>query len=228
MGLWRVQTFGATNPAPAGLYTFNLSPPLAANNRVTDGSGFGNVTIDSAGRVDITGLLADNVALKQKTALIKGDRFPFFYSVKQGDSIFGMASIATNGTFSANARWYAPGFPGNTNQNVKLDGSRYTPPPQARLFDWTNGIITLSGDGLIEPITSEVVLSDNGSFTIPSNPHNIQLNVTNANGRVGGTFTHPLTQATTPLRGVVLQSSHSAAGLFPGETHGGFTLRRAP
>ncbi len=228
VGLWRVQEFGPTNPAPAGLYTFNLSPTLAGNNRVTDGSGFGNVTIDSAGRVNITGLLADNVPFSQKTVMLKGGRFPFSYIDKKGDSIFAIGNMTTNGTFSGNPRWYAPGFLGGTNQTVKLDGSRYTPPPQARLFNWTNGIITLSGDGLVEPITSEVVLSDNGTFTVPSNPHNIQLNVTNANGWIGGTFTHPVTQATTPIRGAVLQSSNSAAGFFPGTTNGGFTIRRAP
>ena len=228
VGLWRVQEFGPTNPAPAGLYTFHLSPTLAGNNGVTDGSGFGNITIDSAGRVNITGLLANNAPFSQKTAMLKGGRFPFFHSAKGGNSIFAIGTLATNGTFTGSPRWFAPGFPGDTNQNVKLEGARYTPPPQARLFNWTNGIITLSGDGLAGPITSEVVFSDDGSFTIPSNPHNIQLSVTNANGRIGGTFTHPVTQATTPLRGAVLQSSNSAAGFFPAGTNGGFTIRRAP
>ncbi len=228
VNLWREQTFSPTNPAPAGLYTFNLSPPLSGNHDVTDGSGFGNVTVDSAGRVEVTGLLANNVALKQKTALLKGNRFPFYYTVKKGDSVIGLPSITTNGTFTSNVRWFAPGFPGNTNQNIRLNGSRYTPPPQARLFGWTNGIITLSGDGLAEPITSEVVLEEDGTFSVPSNPHNIQINVTNANGRLGGTFTHPVSQVATVLRGAVLQSSNSAAGFFPSGTNGGFTIRRAP
>lgn len=228
VNLWREQTFSPTNPAPAGVYTFNLSPTLVANNGVTDGSGFGNVIVDSAGRVEITGLLADNVAFKQKTALLKGNRFPFYYTVKKGDSVVGLPSIATNGTFTSNVRWFASAFPANTNQNVKLNGSRYTPPSPARLFDWTNGIITLSGDGLAEPITSEVVLEADGTFSVPSNPHNIQINVTNANGWIGGTFTHPGSQAPTVLKGAVLQSSNSAAGFFPGATNGGFTIRRAP
>ncbi|HEY0549749.1 MAG TPA: peptidylprolyl isomerase, partial [Verrucomicrobiae bacterium] len=228
VNLWKEQTFSPTNPAPAGLYTFNLSPPLSGNRDLTDGSGFGNVIVDSAGRVEITGLLADNVVLKQKTALLKGNRFPFYYTVKKGDSVIGLPSITTNGTFSSNVRWFASAFPMNTNQIVRLDGARYTPPSQARLFGWTNGIITLSGDGLAEPITSEVVLEEDGTFSFPSNPHNIQINVTNANGWMGGTFTHPVSQAPTVLKGAVLQSSNSAAGFFNGGTNGGFTIRRAP
>jgi cyclophilin family peptidyl-prolyl cis-trans isomerase len=226
--LWRVQSFSATNPAPAGLYTFNLSPPLAANNELTDGSGFGTMTVDDRGRINITGLLADNKPIKQKAVLLKGNRFPFLYSVKKGDSVVGLVNFATNDTFSSNVKWFSPDFPGNTNQNVTLNGSRYTPPTQARLFDWTNGVITLSGDGLAVPISSDVILADDGSFSIPSNPHNIQINVTNANGWIGGTFTHPVSQVPTVLKGAVLQSSNSAAGFFPGATNGGFTIRSAP
>jgi cyclophilin family peptidyl-prolyl cis-trans isomerase len=228
VNLWKEQTFSPTNPAPAGLYTFNLSPPLSGNHDFTDGSGFGNVIVDSAGRVQITGLLADNVAFKQKTALLKGNRFPFYYSVKKGDSVIGVPAITTNGAFTSNVRWFAPGFPGGTNQNVRLDGARLTPPLQPRLFEWTTGVMTLSGGGLTEPITSDIVLEENGTISFPSNPHNIQLTATLANGLVGGTFIHPVSQALTVLKGAVLQSSNSAAGFFPGATNGGFTIRRAP
>ncbi len=229
LSAWRVQSFSPTNPAPAGLYTFELSPPLAANNGVTLGSSFGNLTVDERGRVGISGVLANNVPFKQKTVLLKGNRFPFFYSDRKGDSLIGLGFFGTNNTFRSFVKWFSPRFQDpTTNQNMNLNGSLYTPPSQARLFDWTNGVITLSGDGLAEPITSEVVLGDDGSFSIPSNSHNIQINVTDATGLVGGTFTHPVSNLPTELKGAVLQSSNSAAGFFSGATNGGFTIRRAP
>ena len=112
---------------------------------------------------------------------------------------------------------------------MKLNGSRYTPPATARPFNWTNGVLTISGGGLAAPIVSAVELQPNGSFLISSNPHNIQISVTNATGFVGGTFTHPASNTLTRFRGVVLQSSNSAAGFFPHlPLNGGFQLRPAP
>ena len=228
--LWRVQSFGVTNPAPpAGQFTFTLSPPLAANNGVTDGSGFGTVTVDDQGRIQVAGTLGDGTVIKQKDVLLKGNRWPIYFSVKTGDSVLGLARFTSNNTFSADVKWFGPNFPGATNQNVKLHGSLFTPPSQARLFNWTNGIVTLSGDGLSAPLTSDVTLSEDGSFTVLSNPNNIQLRVADATGLITGSFTHPASNVTALIKGAVLQSSNSAAGFFPGAPrHGGFTIQRAP
>jgi len=120
--LWRVQSFDATNPAPVGNYTFTLSPPLDTNNAAF-GSGSGTMTIDAKGGIQITGTLGDGAAINQKDALLKGNRFPFYFTVKNGDSVLGLATFATNNTFSADVKWFAPNFPGGTNQNVKLNGA---------------------------------------------------------------------------------------------------------
>lgn len=225
--LWHQQKFSRTNlPATAGTYTFTISPPLNADHGVTDGSGFGTMTVDAKGRIKIAGALADNIAIKEKTALLSRDNWPFYFSAKKSDSIFGMATFTSN-TFSADLKWFGPNFPGGTNLNAKLIGSLYR--PQAPLFDWVNGTITLSGGGLSAPISSDVVLNDDGSFTVASNTNNIQLSVAGATGLVTGSFTHPVSNVITPLQGAVLQSSNSAAGFFPDSPrNGGFVLRRAP
>jgi cyclophilin family peptidyl-prolyl cis-trans isomerase len=228
--LWRRQVYGKTNSSPyAGSYTFTLSPPLATNNLLTDGSGFGTATVDAKGRIKWTGVLANGAVLKSKANELKGGVWSFYYPTKLGEALAGEAKFTTNGTFSGNVKWFSPGFLSLTNQNVKLTGARYTPPTSGRPFDWTNGVLTISGGGLLQPIVSDVVVQPDGSLTVISNAHNIQINVTNATGLVGGTFQYPGSNTLTRLRGAVLQSSNTAAGFAPVSPRSpGFELRRAP
>ena len=240
--LWRQQVYGKTNPCPlAGRYTFQLSPPAATNNALTDGSGFGSLTVDAKGRVQWSATLANQAVrnragalvnlppLKGTATVLKGDRWSFHFPSRAGEALVGDARFFTNGTFNADTKWFSPGFGILTQQIVKLNGARYTPPVSGPPFNWTNGVLTISGAGLAAPIVTAVAWQTNGAFLISSNPHNVQLFVTNATGFVGGSFTHPASNTLTRLRGVVLQSSNSAAGFVPHlPKHGGFELKRAP
>jgi len=240
--LWRQQVYRTTNSYPhAGSYTFQLTPPEAPNNGLTDGSGFGTLTVDARGRIkwsatlanqanlNRAGVLADLRPLRGRATVLQGDRWSFYFPSLKGEALAGGARFTGGSNFNADVVWFSPGFPDKTNQNVKLLGSRYTPPAAGRAFGWTNGVLTISGGGLAEPIISAVELQPNGSFLISSNPHNIQISVTNATGFVGGTFTHPASNTLTRLRGAVLQSSNTAAGFAPHlPRHGGFELKRAP
>jgi hypothetical protein len=121
--LFRVQPFGGTNaPAPAGNYSFNLSPPADPNSGVTN-NGSGTVSIDAKGNVRVGGTLADGVVIKEKTKLLKGNLWPFYFTQKKSDSVLGMVTFETNQTFRADVKWFAPNFPGGTNQNVTLEVS---------------------------------------------------------------------------------------------------------
>jgi hypothetical protein len=175
----------------------------------------------------MTGTLADGTPIRQNSALLTGNIWTLFASANRGrEGILGFVSFAANHLFNSDAGWHAPDFPGHTNQSVQISGSPYTPPSQARLFNWTNGWITLSGNGLASPVATDLVLNDNGSFTLPSNPNNIQLSVADATGLITGSFNHPNDGALTPLRGAVLQSSNIAAGFFgTGTNAGGFVIR---
>ncbi len=86
--------------------------------------------------------------------------------------------------------------------------------------------MSLSGGGLLAGVFANLQLNDNGSFTFPSNPNNIQLGIPDAKGLIVGSFTHPVTLVVTPLRGAVLQSSNLAAGFFlNGANSGAFVIR---
>jgi hypothetical protein len=172
--------------------------------------------------------LGDGASIKQTTSILRGERWPFFSSAYLGrGAVMGFGLFNSNHVINATARWYSPDFPGRTNQVVRLAVSPYTPPSLARLFNWTNGVVRLAGDGLATPLSADLVLNEDGSFTIPSNPNNIQLDVTDATGLLTGSFTHPVSLALTPLQGAVLQSSNIAAGYFGSGTNNGSLLIQA-
>jgi len=221
--------FGPTNPAPAGNYSFVISLPEDPDAKAGKGYGSGTATIDSLGRIKMTGVLGNGTAIRQNTPLLKQNQWPFFVSASAGrEAALGWVTFDSNRVLNADMKLVSSTFPGGTNQTARLSGSPFVPPSQMRLFNWTNGLITLSGDGLTQPITNSVILNEDGSFTLPSNPNNVQFGLPDAKGAVKGSFTHPDTQALTPLRGAVVQASNLAAGLFGSGTNSGLFLIRAP
>jgi cyclophilin family peptidyl-prolyl cis-trans isomerase len=221
--------FGPTNPAPAGNYSFVISLPDDPDATAGLGYGSGTATIDSLGRIKMTGVLGNGTAIRQNTALSRYTQWPFFVSASGGrEAALGLVTFGSNNVLNADLRLFSRTFPGVTNQESRLTGSPFTPPSQTRLFNWTNGVITLSGDGLTQPINADVMLNEDGSFTLLSNPNNIQLGFPDAKGAIKGSFTHPDTQTLTPLRGAVVQASNMAAGLFGTGTNSGLFIIRAP
>jgi hypothetical protein len=228
-GLFRVQKYSVTNPAPAaGEYTFLIQPSTDTNILAGDAYGFGNVVIDPRGKMKMTGFLADGTPIKQNTSVLKGDRWALYTLAYGGrGGLAGFGQFTSNGVINNVIRWLSPDFPGNINQLLTWSASPYVPPTQERLFNWTNGLVTLSGDNLPEPLNIDVLLNEEGSFTVVSNPNNLQLTIPDAAGFFSGSFTHPVSQSLTPLRGAVLQSSNIAAGFFGEGVNNGAVLIRA-
>jgi cyclophilin family peptidyl-prolyl cis-trans isomerase len=241
--LYRQQALPKTSNSPfAGRYLFHFTPPYNTNNGATDGSAFGVATVDARGRIKWTvtlptqgklardGRLLDVKPLAGRAATLWQGRWSIFYSSRAGEALVGEMQCATNGFLDGGVRWFSPLFTNaQTNQNVGAKGWLYTPPASGRPFAWTNGVLTLRGGGLTNPIIAAVEQQANGTFLISSNPHNIQLFVTNATGFVGGSFIHPTSNTLTRLRGAVNQHSNTAAGFFPRQPRsGGFELRAAP
>lgn len=220
--------FGPTNPAPAGNYSFVIDPPADPDAAVGAGYGSGTATIDGTGRIKMTGVLGNGTAIRQNTRLLEQGQWPFVVSASGGrEAALGWVTLNTNSTLNGNMRLISRTFQGGTNQTSRLSGSLFTPPSQMRLFNWTNGLLTISGGG-VPPINAEVILNEDGLLTVPSNPHNIRFSVPDAKGALNGNFTHPVTQAVTPLRGAVVQAENKAAGSFGTVTNRGLFIIRAP
>ncbi len=184
VSLLRVQKGTRTKPvAQAGSYSFLIRPTDDTNTAGGEGYGFGCVTIDATGRIKMTGTLGDGMAIHQNAAMVKGGFWPIFALANVG-----WAGFANNNVFAANLDWWSPNFPGNTNQTARLDGGPYNPIGH---LNWSNGTITLSGDDLDAPLSADVMLSENGSITVLSNPNNIQFGLPDKKGLITGSFTHP-------------------------------------
>ena len=227
--LYRVQKFSRTAPSPlAGTYSFTISPTDNPAIITGDGYGHGSFTIDSLGRIKMTGTLADGTPVKQNAKLLKNNIWPFFSLANSGrEAVQGWATFGSSNAFSIPVNWWAPHFPGNTNQTARLSAAPYS--SASRLADWTSGTLTLSGDELDAPVTADVMLSDDGQITVDPNPNNVQFSRPDAKGQITGSFTHPMTGETTPLHGAALQSSNIVAGATGVKTNnGGFIIRRKP
>jgi hypothetical protein len=228
--LFRVQKFARTNPtARAGTYSLAISPTRDTNTMTGDGYGFASVTIDPTGRIRMSGMLGDEVAIKQTAKLLKHDLWPFYALVNGGrEAVLGWVRHTNDNSFSGDLKWWAPHFPDNTNQMVQFHGARYS--NDVQLLNWTNGTITFSGGGLAAPVSADVTLNEDGSFTLPSNPDNVQLGFPNEKGQFSGTFNYPGVGTLTPLRGGALQgSSNIVVGSFGTKTNNGaFVIRQRP
>ena len=224
------QTFGPGGvPAPEGSHTFLLSPPLDGNSTAVKGFGSGTAVIDARGRVKMSGTLADGTPISQTTTLLRGLRWPFVSNARRGaGAIVGWATFENSGlAFDGEMKWFSPGFPGATNQNLTLAGSIYRPPTiTPPLFPWTSGTITFSGLDL-GTLTVNLTLAANGTFTIPVNPHNVQILLEAATGRISGSFSHPTTLLLTEFQGTVLQNDDKyAAGFYESTAgNGAFQIR---
>jgi cyclophilin family peptidyl-prolyl cis-trans isomerase len=227
--MYKVAKFTSTNPTPlAGTYSFTISPVDNSAIITGDGYGHGSFTIDPLGRIKMTGTLADGTTVKQSGKLLKYNNWPFITLANNGrEAVQGWATFGSTNAFSVPVNWWAPHFPGNTNQTAKLSAAPYS--DAVRLADWTSGTLTLSGDELEAPVTADVTLSDDGQITVEPNPHNVQFSRPDAKGKITGSFTHPMTGEATPLSGSALQSSNIVAGFTGVKTNnGGFIIRRKP
>ncbi len=228
--LFRVQRFTGTNHAVStGRYTYLLSPTRDTNFLAGDGYGHGTMVVSPSGRITMSGKLGDGESIKQRASILQGERWPLFAPAYfGGGGVLGFGLFNSNHVIDTTVSWFNPDFPGNTNVTVRWSVSPYTPPSQARLFPWTNGVVELAEGGLAAPISAQLLLNPDGTFTIPSNTNNISLAVADETGLLTGSFTHPVSLSLTPLRGAVLQSSNIAAGYFGLGRHNGSVLIRAP
>lgn len=234
---YRVERRSPTNTlAPAGSYTFLISG--AANAALNPGGqGFGTMKMSRAGQITLAGTLGEGTPLKQKAALLGGDRWRVFSRLYQnGGSILGWSRFETNqpGTFSGPLYWFKPGqvtnhyYASAFTNTVMLRGARYAPPAAGeRVLNWTNGTVVLAGGNLQTPLTIRVALELDDTFTAFGSPTPLTLVIDRRTGRVTGSFLHPLTQLETPLMGIVVQGLGVGGGFFYGpDQTGSFSVQK--
>lgn len=223
--LWadRAVFSSTTNKAPyAGRHTMAFAGGEAGNESIPNGFGHGAAVVDSAGKVTLSGYLADGSTWSQSSRVSKDGRWPL-HTLQYGGKglVHGWLSFtdqSPQGLLGGRLNWIKPPqttryYPLGFGTEGLAVGSRYVPPPNSstRVIALTNGVVSFSGGNLAAPFTNQVVLASNNLISNAS-PNRLTLKISPASGLFGGTVVLPGTKTTNTFKGVLLQDQAAGFG----------------
>ncbi len=229
-----------TNVPPAGNITFAIADTNAPSQSRPGGNGYGIGKVARSGLLSISGTLGNGTAFKTTAKLTRQNRWPLYYSLPRGLSVFqGWLAPTTNQTsnFDGAMQWiatadgsaanYKSGF---TNQPTFLASSFTSPASGARVVNWVNGQSQVTGGRYDLNVTNSLKLSTNNTLSVlDSNYTSFNLSLDLRNGEVRGSFIHPWDRTNTALRGVILKRAEGVRGLFAeGDLTGGLSVNISP
>jgi hypothetical protein len=215
-------TYGITNPFPnKGRYTILLGGD-SDGSASPGGDGYGTFRITSSGIVSFTGVLPDNTSVAPSAVSVsKYGQWPLYIPLygKLG-AVIGWITF-TNGNFAGDANWFRVGaygtlYKGGFTNALSILSSLFAPgTSRVPVLDSTNLTVTLSGGGLPNVLSNNVVLYASGKLAA-NGPgiSNLTLSVSPATGTVSGKFVDPVTRRATDIKGVVLQQQTNGGGFF--------------
>ena len=216
---------GTTSQAPfAGRYTV-LFPGVGDPNETEFplGNGYGAVTVNKSGTVQLNGILADGTVVSQTATLSADGQWPLFTPLYNGTGqILGWVSFAstTGSDLSGIVTWHKPPnaaaafYPNGFDFGTNAFGSAYSPAVTPAI-GFLNGELVLTGGNLASPIDGLWTIRNNNT-AIPADGGNGSLRFTPAQGFFNGSV--PIAGTGKPARfnGVILQKQGYAAGYFRG------------
>ncbi len=213
--------YSASNPAPqAGVYTAVVFP---GENQI--GNGYGRITVQPSGTVQISGHLADGTSISGSSVMLGNGSFPLSIALTGNGHLSGMVSfqnITTPGSESdlnGSLQWLVPSGSIST---VDLEGSAYTAPSTNPLHaalafqqKSSNGQVTISGGGLRSTISQVVTLSASDKVVpVTGVSDKLTGSIAAKTGLFSGRFFDGTKNRN--FAGAVLQKRSSAAGYFLG------------
>jgi len=243
---WSTSLFGyraygkQDEPVPQkGRYTLRL--PTGADPAVApSGEGYGIVTVNSHGRLQAYGALADGTVYSRSAAISTNGWWPFYFPLNGGKgALIGWlnfnampgSDVAGDLTLAKprndERKYYPDGYIGT----VAASGSRYTAPSSSTLaLTWTNGIFQVSGGNLSSPAMNSIGLLPGGKLINNGGSiSKIKFTLNRGTGKFAGKFTHPESGKSTSYAGVLDQGQDIGAGYFLGSNQGGLVrLEAAP
>jgi len=226
-------TWSKANPAPqAGKYTLVI--PGADNSAAQPGGdGFGSVTVNSAGNVSFSGVLADGTAFSSAAVVTGEGLWPFYAPLYAGKgSIIGWLAFATNGDISGQLNWIKPAQPaakyyraGFTNSTEAI-GSAYRFTNGVPVLGFTDGQLTLAGGNLPGNFTHQIEFGGQNQILdlTDSKP---AFTVAASTGLLTGSVVDPQTGKAVTVKGIILQNQEVGAGFFLGTNQSGQVLLAA-
>jgi len=215
---------GRTNVSPdAGRYTMVLPGDFTSTD-TPGGNSFATVRVDSAGRLTVSGQLADGWSFFQSTRVSKDGQWPFYFPAYFGEgSVHGLLQLNGGGSaISGDVNWIKPEirwdwyYPHGFAITVSTTGSQYVPPAfGTKIIDINTGAIEFNGGNLHDGITNQVNLDSNNRLH-NLGPNDLSFRFSLSSGTFRGVVVDPFTRDWIPFRGVVLQDRAIGTGVFPG------------
>jgi uncharacterized repeat protein (TIGR03803 family) len=221
---------GRTSISPqAGKYTLVIAGKPDSLSE-PGGDGVGTVSIDKAGKVRLTALLADGTKLSQSASLSKNGLWPLFAKLYGGGGlVIGWISFAepADEDVSGQVWWIKPSragdkyYPNGFTNDTIASGSHYSSPAGGtRVLNLTNGQVEFSGGNLAHGFTNEVTLDGQNALKNLS-PNHLSISFSLSTGLFSGSVEDPATSRSFSFKGVVLQSQKRGAGFFLGGSQSG-------
>lgn len=211
----------------AGRYIFVIPAPTN-DVAAPGGDGFGEITVDAAGRVKFAGELPDGTAVRHEAFMGRSGLWPLHVPLAGGRGmLLGWITVTNQSRLDAFGEviWHKPlspqdrYYPSGFSTRRHLFGSAYAPVGGAT----TGGRDTagmLSGGNL-----DKIILGAGGALTAASPAfetlQNFRWQLRPETGFVEGTFTHPATRQETAFRGAFLPKVGWTSGYFLGQSRSG-------
>jgi len=218
------------NPCPkAGAYTL-LIPGTPGATQSPAGDGWGLLTVTTAGRVILTGTLADGTPVSQSSTLSQSGQWGLYAPLYVGrGSLLGWLTFTNlpGADVEGLLSWIRPIQPSVVLYNpgfavvTEATGSQYTRPPAGtRVLNFANGLVALTDGNLAAGFTNQIQLNANNTVVNLGN-NGLQLSLKTANGLFSGSAQDPVTRKYLPFRGVVLQKQNAGGGFFLNQNQSG-------
>ncbi len=236
--LANLAVFSSVNPSPwAGSYTFILEPVDDTDPTVPQGYGYGTLAVSTTGSGQMRGVLGDGTKMSATAPVSADGTWPLYVSLyKNQGSIIAAVTIDTNHLLTATANWFKPAvptdhdYPGGFTTSPGLTGALYVSPKNGGPSIAASEQLTLGGGNLQSNLVKSVVIAASGSVTVsPVGSDKLTLKINPTTGQLSGSFLNPAVGKTTKLTGLLVQTTNSAAGFFPGTNQTGFvTIEPVP
>ena len=195
------------------------------------GDSYGTLSVDKAGRIRLSGLLADGTRISQASVVSKYGQWPFYVSLYGGQGlIFSWVSFDGSPVTELNGdlSWVKPSLPkakfygGGFTNGTPVSGSPYARPSAGEaILNFTLGEATLTGGDLPQAINNEFTLGSDNRVTNETSSNKFGLTFALGSGAFSGRVAAPASSSPIKFGGVVLQNQNTGAGCFLGATQSG-------
>lgn len=230
--------------AQAGNYTLVLGEADAAGSNPSLGFGYASMIVSRAGKVSLSGKLADGKPLLVSASLVgsaSGVRSivyaPLNYTAVSTRGakglLSGSISFASGGSFGGNFAWVKPSqrtgaVPAAIDTTLEIIGSPYAAPGRGGsvLPGFAHGTVELSDEATLSlsdgALRKKVTLTQSAALTVTdAGDDKLKITIFPKTGFFSGSFVYPNQTRATAFSGMLLQNGLYGAGYFLGPEGGG-------